>query len=315
MLNSNTVLCLMGPTASGKTDLAINLSQQVPISIISVDSAMVYQGMDIGSAKPDRDTLAKAPHQLVDILPPNQTYSAARFCQDATVAIEQSFKRGNIPLLVGGTMMYFKALQQGLSSLPQADEAIRQQLLQQAEQVGWATLHQQLSEVDPASAKKINANDSQRIQRALEVWQITGKPLSSFADSQTPSPYRFINLALFPQKRDFLHHQIARRFEVMLKMGFIEEVENLIKQYQLTLDTTSMKAVGYRQALHYLNGDYDRETFKQKAISATRQLAKRQLTWLRTWPQVHYFEPWQINLPIQLHDTLSKIELGIPFAE
>lgn len=307
MVSKVSVFCLMGPTASGKTDLAIEFCQRFPFEIISVDSAMVYQGMDIGSAKPDRETLKKAPHHLIDLISPNKAYSAANFCQDAKRVIEQVIAKGNIPLLVGGTMMYFRALQQGLSDMPAADEAVRQAINDQAKELGWEALYRQLAQVDAVAANQIHSNDSQRIQRALEVYRLTGTPISIWWQKQKQKQqYHFVNMALFPQKREFLHACIARRLHHMIADGFLEEVKGLVAKWSLNADMPSMRSVGYRQAWLYLNGELDYQQFVDKSIVATRQLAKRQLTWLRTWPNTHYLEPSQINLPIQIHDLISS---------
>jgi tRNA dimethylallyltransferase len=287
---SKLLFCLMGPTASGKTALACELVQHLPVEIISVDSAMVYRGMNIGTAKPDAETLRQAPHHLIDILDPLDSYSAANFCEDVARLSERILNQGKIPLLVGGTMMYFRSLQQGLSSLPEADESIRAQLLQQAQEHGWAYMHQELTRIDPVTATRIHPNDTQRIQRALEVYQLTKKPLSEFLSSgKEASAYRFVNFSLIPDDRAWLHQRIALRFEQMLAEGFINEVEELLQKWPLTLEHPSMRSVGYRQVLLYLQGEYDRQTLGEKGIAATRQVAKRQLTWLRHWPEMQFF--------------------------
>ncbi|MCH9756179.1 MAG: tRNA (adenosine(37)-N6)-dimethylallyltransferase MiaA [Gammaproteobacteria bacterium] len=283
----------MGPTASGKTDMAVALLDVFPCEIISVDSAMVYRGMDIGTAKPDNVLLARAPHHLIDIRDPTEPYSVATFCEDATTLCEAILKRGKIPLLVGGSMMYFRAFQEGLSSLPRANPVLRQALLYDAEKNGWPYLHQKLETVDPVTAARLHPNDAQRIQRALEVYHVTGKPLSKvLLDSpSSPASYRFINLILFPERRVWLHERIAKRFLEMLKMGFLAEVEILQKRFTLTSEVPAMRSVGYRQALDYQQGLCDYDTFCEQGIVATRKLAKRQLTWLRTWPNAHVFDP------------------------
>lgn len=287
---SNVIFCLMGPTASGKTAIACELVQRLPVEIISVDSAMIYRDMNIGTAKPDKQTLAGAPHHLIDILNPPEHYSAAQFCEDAARISKQIISAGKIPLLVGGTMMYFRALQQGLSSLPEADEVVRTQLLQQAEQYGWAYMHEELARVDTISAARIHPNDTQRIQRALEVYQITKTPMSELiASSKGMSTYRFINLTLMPKERTWLHQRIGLRFEQMLTEGLVGEVEALLNKWQLTEHDPAMRTVGYRQVIAYLNGEYDYADLCAKGVSATRQLAKRQLTWLRHWPESFVF--------------------------
>ena len=305
MDKSGRVFCLMGPTAVGKTDLAIELLNDFPFEIISVDSAMVFRDMNIGAAKPTTTELELAPHHLIDLIDPTESYSVASFFKDVTKLIDDIHSAGKLPLLVGGTMMYFRALQQGLSQLPTADEAIRSQLLEQAAQHGWQAMHYRLQQVDPIAARSIKANDSQRIQRAMEVYQITGKPISHFWQQQKKQrSYRFINLALFPNNRAFLHARIAKRFKMMLKMGFIEEVERLRADYALEASMPSMRCVGYRQVWQYLEGELSQQEMLDKGIAATRQLAKRQLTWLRSWPDVHYFEPWQIFLKRQILDSI-----------
>ena len=283
------VICLMGPTASGKTAQAFALANRFPIEIISVDSGMIYRGMDIGTAKPTAAEFAIAPHHLIDILDPPESFSAAQFCQEAEAIIAQTHKAGKIPFLVGGTMMYFNALQKGLSVLPEANEVIREQLLERALQLGWPALHEELRVIDPVCAKRIHPHDAQRIQRALEVFYLTQKPLSTLQQPEMlMRDYEFVNLMLVPENRGWLHQRIADRFSLMLKQGFIAEVEQLLRQWPaLTLSSPALRGVGYRQAYYYLNGDFDYEVFCEKGLAATRQLAKRQLTWLRHWPNGH----------------------------
>ncbi|MBA2650217.1 MAG: tRNA (adenosine(37)-N6)-dimethylallyltransferase MiaA [Legionella sp.] len=286
------IFCIMGPTGSGKTALACELAQSAPFEIISVDSALVYRGMDIGTAKPRPEQLLQTPHHLIDILDPIQSYSAAAFCQDALHLCDQIFKRGKIPLLVGGTMMYFKALQQGLSVLPQSDDLIRKQLEIQVRTQGLDALHHTLMQVDAKAAARIHSHDAQRIQRALEVYYITGRPLSDLtAQSKAKSPFRFINILLFPQQRTWLHERIALRFKHMLEAGFIDEVKKLQSTWDLNPQLPAMRCVGYKQVWDYLQGTLDYPTMTEKGIAATRQLAKRQLTWLRSWEDGLYFDP------------------------
>ena len=304
----SAVFCLMGPTASGKTALACELSKRFPFEIISVDSAMIYRGMDIGTAKPDADEQACAPHHLIDILDPPEFYSAFSFCEDVNRCCEQIFLRGKIPLLTGGTMMYFRALQQGLSTLPNANEALRTKILKKEKEHGLAYLHGQLIKIDPSSAAKIHPNDSQRIQRALEVYYLTGQPMSLLHQKVSPSlPYSFVNLILMPIERQWLHKRIAQRFDMMLKLGFLDEVVTLLKQWQLTLNHPSMRSVGYRQAYSYLKNEYDSSVFYEKGIAATRQLAKRQLTWLRHWPDGHFFAADNKSMPDEIMALTKKI--------
>ncbi|MDI9818421.1 MULTISPECIES: tRNA (adenosine(37)-N6)-dimethylallyltransferase MiaA [unclassified Legionella] len=288
---AKTIFCLMGPTASGKTAMACELLKLFPFELVSVDSAMVYREMNIGTAKPSPEELKEAPHHLIDILDPNESYSAAQFCEDAVELVEAIYKRGKFPLLVGGTMMYFNALQQGLSPLPQANDAIRAELLQQAARHGWSYLHQQLKQIDPLSAQRIHPNDTQRIQRALEVFHLTGKPLSFFwSEQKGAARYHFINLILFPKDRAWLHQRIAIRFKQMLANDLVGEVAQLLQKWQLPPTSPSMRSVGYRQVINYLAGDYDYDTLSLKGIAATRQLAKRQLTWLRNWQEALFFD-------------------------
>lgn len=275
---------LMGPTASGKTALAIELRQNLPIEVISVDSALIYRDMDIGTAKPDNKELALAPHRLINIIDPAESYSAADFRADALKEMRQIISEGKIPLLVGGTMLYFKALLEGLSPLPPANEKIRQQIELLAKSQGWEYLHKQLSLVDPISAQRIHPNDPQRINRALEVFYQTGKSLTELNQKKgEPLPYEVLQFAIAPEDRSILHQRIEQRFNIMLENGFIQEVEKLHQRSDLHLDLPSIRCVGYRQAWEYLDGEYDYETMVFKGISATRQLAKRQITWLRGW--------------------------------
>lgn len=284
---------LMGPTASGKTAATIALAQRFPVEIISVDSALVYRGMDIGTAKPDAETLRLAPHHLIDLISPLEQYSAAQFAKDALALMHAATAAGRVPVLVGGTMLYFNALQHGLSDLPEADAAIRAQIEAEATAVGWPAMHAQLASIDPAVAAKIHTTDSQRIERALEVYRISGKTMSALrAQSQKVSlPFNILKLALMPSERSVLHQRIADRFQLMLKHGFVDEVKKLLFEYpQLTIDSPSMRCVGYRQALQYLNGDIDLPTLGEHGVYATRQLAKRQLTWLRGMDDVHVLD-------------------------
>jgi tRNA dimethylallyltransferase len=275
----------MGPTASGKTALAVSLVERFPLEIISVDSALVYRGMDIGTAKPDAATLARAPHHLLDIRDPTETYSAAAFCDDARRLMADIVARGRVPLLAGGTMLYFRALLRGLDDLPRADAGLRRKLEAAATARGWPALHAELEQVDPLTAVRLAPNDSQRIGRALEVFQLTGKPMSALLDrAQTELPYRVLQLALVPSDRAVLHQRIAARFDAMLAEGLIDEVETLRRSYALKPGLPAMRAVGYRQAWAYLDGDIDLKALRELGIVATRQLAKRQLTWLRSWP-------------------------------
>ncbi len=286
------VIFLMGPTASGKTALAIKLHQQLGCELISVDSALVYRGLDIGTAKPDASELEKAPHQLIDICDPDQPYSASKFCLDAKALIKKTMKQNKIPVLVGGTMLYFKALRDGLADLPTADLNIREQIRNEAAELGWEAMHDKLLKIDPESAARITKGDSQRIQRGLEVHRISGKTLSQFFQEQsiTPLPYPVINIAIAPEERSNLRERITIRFEQMLAHGFVEEVEGLYKTKGFSTQLPAMRSVGYRQVCQYLAGEMDFETMKEKAITATCRLAKRQMTWLRKWPELNWLK-------------------------
>jgi tRNA dimethylallyltransferase len=284
-LSHPPAIFLMGPTASGKTALAVSLVERFPLEIISVDSALVYRGMDIGTAKPDASTLARAPHHLLDIRDPTEAYSAAAFCEDARRLMADIVARGRVPLLVGGTMLYFRALLQGLDDLPRADAALRKELEAEAAARGWPALHADLARIDPATAARLAPNDSQRIGRALEIFRLTGTPMSALLErAQSVLPYRLLQLALIPSDRAVLHQRIAARFDAMLAAGLVDEVACLRRTYALAPDLPAMRAVGYRQAWAYLDGDIDAEALREQGIAATRQLAKRQLTWLRSWP-------------------------------
>lgn len=289
---SPRLIFVMGPTAAGKTDLAVACAEELNCELISVDSALVYRDMDIGTAKPDAETLRRAPHKLIDIIDPAEAYSAANFRQDALAEIQAIIERGKTPLLVGGTMLYYRALQQGLSELPAADDAVRQQLEKEASRLGWNAMHERLEKIDPASAERIHPNDPQRIQRALEVYEISGRTMTEFWAQQSAQalPYNVIKIAYFPEQRELLRERIAIRFEKMLKQGFIEEVEDLRARGDLHLDLPSMRCVGYRQVWEYLEGLMTYDEMREKGIIATRQLAKRQLTWLRKEEQCNFFD-------------------------
>ena len=279
---------IMGPTASGKTALAIQLAQRLPVDIISVDSAMVYRGMDIGTGKPTAAELALAPHQLINICDPKEPYSAAQFCVDAELAMHNSWQRDRIPLLVGGTMLYFKALQFGMAELPPADPELRMQLSTEAQLLGWPAMHAKLAQLDPITAQRLNVNDAQRVQRALELNILMGKPLSSsFAEQVTKKiDYKLHSFALLPPDRALLHELIAKRFMHMLDQGLVAEVQTLYDRGDLNRQLPSIRSVGYRQVWSYLENEIDHPTMCAQAIAATRQLAKRQYTWLRSWPEI-----------------------------
>ncbi|KPW82422.1 tRNA dimethylallyltransferase [Pseudomonas congelans] len=293
---------LMGPTAAGKTDLAIELTKVLPCELISVDSALVYRGMDIGTAKPSKAQLAEFPHRLIDILDPAQSYSAADFRSDAMAAMAEITARGNIPLLVGGTMLYFKALLDGLADMPAADAQVRAQLEADAQAFGWQSLHDQLAVVDPVSAARIHPNDPQRLIRALEVYRVSGMSMTEHREQQTAQsteaaasgrqqlPYTVANLAIAPADRKVLHQRIALRFEQMLDQGFLDEVLALRSRGDLHSGLPSIRAVGYRQVWDHLDGKLTRDEMQERGIIATRQLAKRQFTWLRSWEDLHWLD-------------------------
>ncbi|MDO8413426.1 MAG: tRNA (adenosine(37)-N6)-dimethylallyltransferase MiaA [Gallionellaceae bacterium] len=299
----------MGPTASGKTQVAVELAQQLPIELISVDSALIYRDMNIGTAKPDAAVLAHAPHHLINIIDPTESYSAAAFRHDALRLMQDITLRGKIPLLVGGTMLYFRALRQGLSDLPQADPAVRSELEQRAARLGWPALHAELAKVDPATAARLKPGDSQRIQRALEIYQLTHTPMSTLIAQQKKAllPYRVLPLALIPSERSQLHARIAMRFAAMLKLGLVDELRVLQKKYSLHPDLPSMRCVGYRQAWQFLAGAINEAELMELGIAATRQLAKRQLTWLRGMPDNIEFDCLGNNLSEQVLNAVKKL--------
>ena len=294
------VIFLMGPTAAGKTDLAIEIAkQQANIEIISVDSALVYRGMNIGTAKPDAAILAQYPHHLVDIIEPTAHYSAGAFCQDARRLISEIHARGKIPLLVGGTMLYFNALQYGIADLPDADPVVRQKLDAEALEFGWGALHKRLASIDPDAAKRIHENDPQRLQRALEVYEITGKTLTELTrDTVANFDYPLLKIILAPFDRKILHERIANRYHEMMVLGLIEEVKRLFNRPDCHEKLPAMRAVGYRQVWSYLKQEYDEETLLEKAIIATRQMAKRQLTWCRSQQDGVWFDSG-VDLPVE----------------
>lgn len=313
MNNANTeslplAIFLMGPTASGKTDLAMQLCQQLPCEVISVDSALIYQGMDIGTAKPSQEELRQCPHRLVDILDPKETYSVANFRRDAIQAMNEISAKGKIPLLVGGTMMYFKSLIDGLSPLPQSDEQIRKDIMLEVESLGWEAMHSKLADIDPVSAQRIHPNDPQRLLRALEVYQISGKSMTELtAIKSEPLPFRVKEFAIVPPDRAILHQRIETRFKNMLMNGFQDEVQQLKARGDLHLDMPSMRCVGYRQMWQYLDGEFGQQELSFRGVAATRQLAKRQLTWLRGWKNLQFLdgnEKHNLTTLIKLSNTI-----------
>ncbi|MCW1245939.1 tRNA (adenosine(37)-N6)-dimethylallyltransferase MiaA [Pseudomonas sp. SAICEU22] len=301
---------LMGPTAAGKTDLAIELTKVLPCELISVDSALVYRGMDIGTAKPSKELLAEFPHRLIDILDPAEAYSAADFRRDALQAMAEITARGKIPLLVGGTMLYYKALVDGLADMPAADPEVRAQIEEEAARLGWQALHEQLAAIDPESAARIHPNDPQRLSRALEVYRVSGQSMTALRQRQSAQsteaaasglqqlPYTVANLAIAPADRQVLHRRIEQRFTLMLEQGFIDEVVALRERSDLHAGLPSIRAVGYRQVWDYLDGKLTSAEMRERGIIATRQLAKRQFTWLRSWIDLHWLDSLDCdNLP------------------
>ncbi|RDI03180.1 tRNA dimethylallyltransferase [Pseudomonas fluorescens] len=301
---------LMGPTAAGKTDLAIELTKVLPCELISVDSALVYRGMDIGTAKPSKELLAEFPHRLIDILDPAEAYSAADFRRDALQAMAEITARGKIPLLVGGTMLYYKALVDGLADMPAADPEVRAQIEEEAGRLGWQALHEQLAIIDPESAARIHPNDPQRLSRALEVYRVSGQNMTALRQRQSAQsteaaasglqqlPYTVANLAIAPANRQVLHRRIEQRFTLMLEQGFVDEVVALRERSDLHAGLPSIRAVGYRQVWDYLDGKLTSAEMQERGIIATRQLAKRQFTWLRSWTDLHWLDSLDCdNLP------------------
>ena len=302
MAEAVDAVLLLGPTASGKSALAMQLAAEIPLEIVSVDSAQVYRGMDIGTAKPSAADRATVPHHLIDIRDPAEPYSAADFVRDATVAIREIRKRSKLPLLVGGTMLYAKALREGLSQLPSADPQVRARIEAEARELGWPALHARLAQVDPAAAERLKPNDSQRIQRALEVYETTGSPMSELVRTDTAPTLKLSTLALLPADRTMLRDRIARRFDAMLDAGLLEEVRALHARGDLHPNLPSMRSVGYRQAWRFVEDHCTFNEFREGGITATRQLAKRQMTWLRSMPNVTVIEPTS-------KDALSAVEL------
>ncbi len=298
-----SVIALMGPTACGKTGLAVwlaqQLAQQVPVEIISVDSALVYRGMDIGTAKPLQAERGGVPHHLIDVAEPYEPYSAARFRDDALRLIGEIHSRGALPLLAGGTMLYFHALKHGMDDLPEADPALRAELGARAMQLGWPALHADLSRLDPVTAARLSTNDSQRIQRALEICLLSGQPMSELLkrSERAALPFNLREIVLLPSDRAVLHQRIADRFDAMLSAGFVDEVRSLLADVRVTLDLPAMRSVGYRQAMDFIRGEVDEAAFRDQSIAATRQLAKRQITWLRGWEDGIEFDCLNLATP------------------
>lgn len=299
---------LMGPTASGKSALALELCKRIPLEIVSVDSAQIYRGMNIGTAKPDRAIQFEFPHHLIDIINPTERYSAAQFRNDAVVAMNDIVRRKRIPLLVGGTMLYFKALREGLSELPAADEATRKRIDSLARDTGWPALHEELKRIDPLAAARINVNDPQRIQRALEICYLTGSTMSELLAmrEQIALPYQLTSIALVPSDRAWLHQRIEARFDEMLEHGLISEVRSLRQTFALSPNMPSMRCVGYRQVWQHLDGEYGLSTLREKGVAATRQFAKRQLTWIRSMHDLFEFDCLRDDLPELIGELLRQ---------
>jgi tRNA dimethylallyltransferase len=307
MSSRPSALLLMGPTGAGKSDIALDLARSFPFEIVSVDSAQVYRGMDIGTAKPDLETRTRIPHHLIDIRDPETSYSAGEFVRDASVAMREIWGRGRQPLLVGGTMLYFHALLGGIAELPEADPEVRADIDARAAAGGWAVLHAELERVDPAAAARINVNDPQRIQRALEVYRLTGEPITRLQQSAAPAfaEIDVVEIAVSPEDRAVLHARIATRFEAMWAAGFLEEVRRLRQRSTLSAEHPSMRAVGYRQLWKFLSGQSGLEDSKKQALAATRQLAKRQLTWLRRRERATWVDSAQIDPTLAIVHALS----------
>jgi len=306
-MNEPAAIALIGPTASGKTDLALEIAARLPVEIVSLDSAQVFVGMDIGTAKPERETLARFPHHLIDLVTPEESYSVARFRADALRAMNEIAARGNVPLLVGGTMLYFKALVDGLAEMPAADPALRAALDAEAREKGWPALHAELARLDPQTAARLAPNDSQRIQRALEVVRLAGRPLGDFWETQRAAalPFRLLTVALVAPERRALHERIARRFHAMLDAGLVAEVESLRAQYRLHAGLPAMRCVGYRQVWEMLEGRLPASELAERGIVATRQLAKRQITWLRGFRAAG-----RLDIEVDLADSASAAKIA-----
>jgi tRNA dimethylallyltransferase len=303
-------IALLGPTASGKSGAALKLAEELPLEIISVDSAQVYRGLDVGTAKPSAADRARVAHHLIDLRDPAQAYCAAQFVQDARAAIAAIRARGRLPLLVGGTMLYARALREGLAELPPADREVRDRLAQQAAEVGWPALHAKLQVIDPATAARLSPADSQRIQRALEVYELAGEPLSYLLQASAPEPTPLLTIAWMPEDRAALNHRIQQRFDSMLEAGFLDEVRRLHARADLHPALPSVRSVGYRQAWMHLDGLSTYDAFYSAGLSASRQLAKRQFTWLRSMTDAIAIDPWRANAFDQLRHAVAKWSEG-----
>lgn len=309
MFSFDAVL-LAGPTASGKTSAALQLTESMPIEIISMDSALVYRGMDIGTAKPTTEELSLAPHHLIDILDPEENFSAARFVEETERLIPEIQGRGRLPVIVGGTMLYAKGLLEGFSTVPSSTKEVRELVAGQLEKDGLAKLYERLKSVDAVTAARLKPGDTQRISRALEVWEMTGKPFSSFMGEKKGTSKKILEIGLMPSDRKILHERIAKRFDVMLAEGFLDEVKRLRARPNLTLNSPSMRCVGYRQAWMYLDGTYTEKEFREAGIAATRQLAKRQITWMRSMPTLNLIDPLTQNVQSELIQLIQASKAG-----
>ena len=306
-------ILLLGPTASGKTAVALALAEQIPVDLISVDSAQVFRDMNIGTAKPDRATLERYPHRLIDLISPEESYSAARFCSDTKAAMAEITAAGRIPLLVGGTMLYFKALLEGLADLPQANPEVRTAIDREAGERGWPAMHAELARIDPIAAARLKPNDSQRLQRALEICRSTGRTMTELlAEQQSyPPPYEFLKIGLLPSDRSVLHQRIAQRFEAMLAAGLEDELAQLKQKYELHAQLPSMRCVGYRQAWEADAGLFAHKELLDRGIFATRQLAKRQITWLSNTLKPECFDCLQAHLQAEIQERVERF-LSLP---
>ena len=314
MTMQHAIVCLAGPTAAGKSASTLALAQHWPVEIINVDSATIYRGMDIGTAKPSPEEQAQVPQHLLDIRDPSESYSAAEFCADATSLIDQIRARGNIPVLCGGTMMYYKALREGLNDLPGADPVLRAELEADAERLGWPGMHARLAAIDPVTAARLAPNDSQRIQRALEIWHLSGQPMSALLQQGRPGSaqngHQYITMSLEPSYRLALHQRIAQRYQQMLEQGLVDEVQRLYKRGDLHPGLPSVRCVGYRQLWDYLDGKVDKHQAVEQAVAATRQLAKRQLTWLRAQPDRTIIDCLAPDAAAKVLDAVSGLWSG-----
>ncbi|MBI33040.1 MAG: tRNA (adenosine(37)-N6)-dimethylallyltransferase MiaA [Gammaproteobacteria bacterium] len=307
MLASSKAIVIRGPTASGKTDLSLKLSEKLPLEVISVDSVMVYKGLDIGSAKPSKEILKQYPHHLIDICDPRDKYSVGKFVDDAQEKIKDIQSKNRIPILVGGTMMYYKVLQDGLSELPSANDEVRNQIEQKAREIGWSKLHSELEEIDPEAAQKIKPNDKQRIQRAMEVYMISGVPISELRrESKNNNEFKFLNITLMPNDREELYRNINSRFDSMIKEGLLDEITSLLDERLVSKDSHSMQSIGYREMLDYIGGEVSLDDAIDAAKMSSRRYAKRQITWLRSMDDPYKLDPSDNNNLKSIQDIINS---------